>query len=130
MLAAAVDGGLRGVARLTALVALCEVSLCADGSARLQRKASRLLADELGRQILPDGGHVSRDPQLLLDLLLDLLPLRQTYAARGVPPPPLLNAIDRMMPMVRCLRHGDGTLALFNGMGVDPPRCVGDGSGL
>ena len=120
-LAAAVDGGLQGVARLTALVALCEVSLCTDGSARLQRKASRLLADELGRQILPDGGHVSRDPQLLLDLLLDLLPLRQTYAARGVPPPPLLNAIDRMMPMVRCFRHGDGTLALFNGMGSTRP---------
>ncbi len=121
LLAAAVDGGLQGAARLTVLVALCEVSLCADGSARLQRKVSRLLADELGRQILPDGGHVSRDPQLLLDLLLDLLPLRQTYAARGVPPPPLLNAIDRMMPMVRCLRHGDGTLALFNGMGSTRP---------
>ncbi len=123
-LAAAVDGGLQGVARLTALVALCEVSLCADGSARLQRKASRLLADELGRQILPDGGHVSRDPQVLLDLLLDLLPLRQTFAARGVPPPPLLNAIDRMMPMVRCFRHGDGTLALFNGMGSTRPDVV------
>jgi uncharacterized heparinase superfamily protein len=117
----AVDGGLHGVARLTALVALCEVSLCADGLGRLQRKASRLLGDELGRQILPDGGHVSRNPQVLLDLLLDLLPLRQTYAARGVPPPPLLNAIDRMMPMVRCFRHGDGALALFNGMGSTRP---------
>ncbi|RYB07742.1 heparinase II/III family protein [Lichenibacterium ramalinae] len=117
-----VDRGLGGTARLTALVALCEVALCAEGMARLQRKASRLLADELGRQILPDGGHVSRDPQALLDLLLDLLPLRQAYAAREVaPPPPLLNAIDRMMPMVRCFRHGDGALALFNGMGSTRP---------
>ncbi len=121
-LSSAVDHGLGGAARLTALVALCEMALCAEGLVRLQRRASRLLADELGRQILPDGGHVSRDPQVLLDLLLDLLPLRQAYAAREVPPPsPLLNAIDRMMPMVRCLRHNDGALALFNGMGSTRP---------
>ncbi|MEI9914766.1 MAG: heparinase II/III family protein [Methylovirgula sp.] len=47
--------------------------------------------------------------------------MRQAYAARAVPPPPeLLNAIDRMVPMLRLLRHGDGALALFNGMGVTP----------
>lgn len=121
-LLAAVDRGLGGGARLTALVALCEVALCADGLSRLQRKASRLLGDELGRQILPDGGHISRDPQALLDLLLDLLPLRQAYVARGVPPPPpLLNAIDRIIPMLRGFRHGDGALALFNGMGTTRP---------
>jgi uncharacterized heparinase superfamily protein len=35
-----------------------------------------------------------------------------------VPPPAALNnAIDRMMPMLRFFRHGDGTFALFNGMG-------------
>ena len=118
----AVDGGLDGVPRLTALVALCQLSLCAEGMGRLQRRASRLLAEELGRQILTDGGHVSRDPQALLDLLLDLLPLRQAYAARGLAPPPaLLGALDRMMPMVRCFRHGDGALALFNGMGTTRP---------
>ena len=118
----AVDRGLGGVPRLIALVALCEMSLCAEGMGRLQRRASRLLVMELGRQILLDGGHVSRNPQTLLDLLLDLLPLRQAYAARGVPPPvALLDAIDRMMPMVRCFRHRDGTLALFNGMGNTRP---------
>ncbi len=118
----AVDRGLGGLPRLTALVALCELSLCAEGMGRLQRRASRLLAEELGRQILPDGGHASRQPQALLDLMLDLLPLRQAYAARGVAPPPaLLGAIDRMMPMVRCFRHGDGALALFNGMGTTRP---------
>lgn len=121
-LLAAVDRGLAGLPRLIALVALCELSLCADGMGRLQRRVSRLLAEELARQILPDGGHVSRNPQALLDLLLDLLPLRQAYAARGVAPPAaLLAAIDRMIPMVRCFRHGDGALALFNGMGTTRP---------
>ena len=118
----AVDRGLDGATRMTALVALCELSLCAEGMGRLQRRASRLLVAELGRQILRDGGHVSRNPQVLLDLLLDLLPLRQAYAARGLPPPPaLMGAIDRMMPMVRCFRHRDGALALFNGMGTTRP---------
>ena len=41
--------------------------------------------------------------------------------ARNVAPPPALtNAITRMMPMLRFFRHGDGTLALFNGMGPTP----------
>ncbi len=69
------------------------------------------------RQILPDGGHISRNPGALIELLIDLLPLRQTFAARNIAPPPaLLNAIDRMMPMLRFFRHGDGSIALFNGM--------------
>jgi uncharacterized heparinase superfamily protein len=36
------------------------------------------------------------------------------------PPPALLNAIDRMMPMLRFFRHDDGNFALFNGMGPTP----------
>ena len=80
------------------------------------------LVDELERQILPDGGHISRNPGALIELLLDLLPLRQAFAARNVAPPPaLMNAIDRMMPMLRFFRHGDGNFALFNGMGPTPP---------
>jgi len=31
-----------------------------------------------------------------------------------------LNAIDRMMPMLRFFRHGDGSFALFNGMSSAP----------
>jgi uncharacterized heparinase superfamily protein len=72
----------------------------------------------LQRQILADGGHVSRNPGALIELLLELLPLRQSFSARNlVPPPPLINAIDRMMPMLRFFRHGDGHFAHFNGMG-------------
>src|SRR4029079_10610257 len=70
------------------------------------------------RRRVPYGGYGSRNPGALVELLLDLLPLRQAFAARNVPPPPALNnAIDRMMPMLRFFRHGDGNFALFNGMG-------------
>jgi uncharacterized heparinase superfamily protein len=110
-----------GVPRLQVLIALCYASLCLANQARHIRTATRKLSDELQRQILPDGGHISRNPGALIELLIDLLPLRQTFAARNVAPPPsLLNAIDRMMPMLRFFRHGDGSFALFNGMSSAP----------
>ena len=114
-----------GVPRLLVLIALCYASLCLANHARHIRAITRRLSDELQRQILPDGGHISRNPSALIELLLDLLPLRQTFAARNVPPPPmLLNAIDRMMPMLRFFRHGDGSFALFNGMSATPNDLV------
>ena len=88
------------------------------GQQRHIRTASKRLADELVRQILPDGGHISRNPSALIELLVDLLPLRTAFTARNLSPPQaLLNAIDRMMPMLRFFRHGDGNFALFNGTG-------------
>jgi uncharacterized heparinase superfamily protein len=110
-----------GVPRLQVTIALCYASLCLANQARHIRSTTRKLSDELLHQILPDGGHVSRNPGALIELLIDLLPLRQTFAARNIAPPAaLLNAIDRMMPMVRFFRHGDGSIALFNGMSGTP----------
>ncbi len=107
-----------GVPRLQAAIALCYASLCMAGQQRYARAATRRLGEELTRQVLPDGGHISRNPGALIDLLVDLLPLRTVFSRRDIPPPqPLLNAIDRMMPMLRFFRHGDGNFALFNGMG-------------
>ncbi len=110
-----------GERRLAAAIALASVALCTGASPAVQRRAARLLGEELDQQILPDGGHVARNPRTLVDLLTDLLPLRQLYANQGVEPPrAMLNAIDRMMPMLRLFRHGDGSLALFNGMSATP----------
>jgi uncharacterized heparinase superfamily protein len=110
-----------GVPRLQVMIALCYASLCLANHARHIRGTTRKLSDELQRQILPDGGHISRNPGALIELLIDLLPLRQTFAARNIAPPAaLLNAIDRMMPMLRFFRHGDGSFALFNGTSSAP----------
>lgn len=114
--------GLSGETQLTAAVALTAFALCAQGGASQLAEACAALSRQLKLQILPDGGPITRNPQTLVDLLFDLLPLRQAFAARGLPPPPeLLNAIDRMTPALRMFRHGDGSLALFNGMGVTAP---------
>ncbi|MFV0282052.1 MAG: heparinase II/III family protein [Rhodoblastus sp.] len=115
-------GETMGLPRLSATIALAAYAMCADTPARFQTRASAQLAEAIEAQLLPDGGHISRNPQTLVDLLLDFLPLRQAYVARGAPPPPaLLNAIDRIIPALRLLRHGDSSLALFNGMGVTAP---------
>jgi uncharacterized heparinase superfamily protein len=110
-----------GYPRLLATIALAYAGLCIQGETRLLKASARRLAAELNRQILPDGGHVGRNPGVLIELLIDLLPLRQSFEARNAPPPSsLLNAIDRMMPMLRFFRHRDGTFAQFNGMGATP----------
>ena len=111
-----------GVPRMQALIALTYAALCMSGQTRHMRGAIKQLVTEVEYQILPDGGHISRNPGALIELLLDLLPLRHAFAARNIAPPPQLNnAIDRMMPMMRFFRHGDGNFAHFNGMGPTLP---------
>jgi uncharacterized heparinase superfamily protein len=108
-----------GYPRLLALVGLVQAGLCIAGHERRLASAERHLGDELDRQVLSDGGHVSRNPAVLIELLLDLLPLRQCFIARGLEPPAaLLAAVDRMTPMLHRLRLGDGQLARCNGMGA------------
>ncbi len=89
-----------GEDRLFAAISLAELALCAQVSASFQRRSTRLLATELGRQIYPDGGHINRNADTLIRLLLDLLPLRQVYAARAVAPPPEL--LTRSTGWYRC----------------------------
>lgn len=107
-----------GPARLEGLMALVLADLAIkDQEAHLVR-AERELVSELQRHILDDGGHISRNPERALELLLDLLPLRQTYSGRGLDLPDGLNdTIERMVAFLAHMRLGDGRLAAFNGAG-------------
>ncbi len=110
---------LRSEARLRVRIALAFAALSLPSSAGTIRSASRNLERELKAQVMADDGHVSRNPEALLELLSDLLPLRQTYANQSADVPPgLVSAIDRMFPALRGMRHEDGNLALFNGIGT------------
>jgi uncharacterized heparinase superfamily protein len=107
-----------GMPRLRVMIALASIALSMTGQQRFLKQAARRLDIELVSQILPDGGHVSRNPGVILELLIDLLPLRQAFIARGGQPSRILvSAIDRMMPMLRFFRQGDGSFVHFNGMG-------------
>lgn len=109
----------QGYHRLLALLALMFADLCVAGHEQQFAGVERAFCAELERQILPDGGHISRNSDVLMDLLLDVLPLTQCYASRSRTPPPVLaNAAPRMLLMLRYMRLGDGRLARFNGVGV------------
>jgi uncharacterized heparinase superfamily protein len=110
-----------GVPRLVSLMALVYAGLCIAEQQAVVDRYTRPLCKELERQILPDGGHISRNPEALVELLLDLLPLKQCFVARDRPPPKeLTDAIERIMPMLRFFRTCDGTLTRFNGAGPTP----------
>ncbi len=76
---------------------------------------------EIDRQILPDGGHISRNPQALVSILRSLLDIRCALLAARYPlPEKIQHAIDRICPALRFFRYGDKHTATFNG------SCEGD----
>jgi len=114
-----------GLPRMRMVMALTAAAAAIADQPGFARWVTRILDRELTIQILADGGHVSRQPGVILELLADLLPIRQALSVRGITPSQTLGeAIDRMMPMVRFFRHGDGAFALFNGMGATPSDLV------
>ena len=104
-----------GAARLRALTGLIAGrAAIGDSETRLAR-VLKTLEREISAQILPDGGHVSRNPSLQLQILQDLIDTRAVLRAVQIETPPSVQqAIERMAPMLRFFRHGDRRLALFN----------------
>jgi uncharacterized heparinase superfamily protein len=117
--------GPEGHPRLLALIALVLADLSVAGHDRQLHDAERAFTQELSRQILPDGGHISRNPAVLIELMLDLLPLRQCFVSRErQPPEALLSAMSHMLAMLRFMRMGDTLLARFNGVSVATPASL------
>lgn len=105
--------------RLQGATAIVYACLGFAGLEGLRQSAYDRLAGELAAQILPDGGHISRSPAVLLETLHDLMPLRQALQANHLEVPLELNsAIERMVPMLRFFCHDDGGLAVFNGVSL------------
>ncbi len=101
---------------LTAIKGLIAAAVALPDHAAHLTRALRLLPQELGRQVLPDGCIAERSPAAQLAALQDLIEMRVLLQAAGATPPAALAAaIERMAPALRVLRHGDGGLALFNG---------------
>jgi uncharacterized heparinase superfamily protein len=113
-----------GYPRLLALMALAFGTLSLAGHDGKVREIEANLVAELSGQVLADGGHVTRNPAMLVEVLLDLLPLSQCFTARDRKLPDRIGeAIALMLPMLRYLRVGDGMLARFNG--VSCPEVAG-----
>jgi uncharacterized heparinase superfamily protein len=104
--------GLKRLAALRGLIA----ALAAQVLDRALARALKHFAREIEMQILPDGGHITRNPKAQLAALRYLVDARAALAAshneiHGA----IQQAIDRAAPMLRFFRHGDGQFALFNG---------------
>ncbi len=88
-------------------------------------RALRFLGPELERQFHPDGGHVERSPAVQLLALQDLIEIRNLLNGVGVASPPQLSlALERAGQALRLFRHGDMSLALFNGTREEAPSLV------
>lgn len=111
-----------GMPRLLSLIALMFAGLCVNEQEKFADQHVKLMCSELDQQILSDGGHISRDNSVLASILIDLLPLKQCFVTRNLTPPqPLLDAINRMLPMIHYMRLGDGLMSRFNGAGTTLP---------
>ena len=114
-----------GLPRFEAASALTLSGICLDDSTKRLSVGLARLETQLARQILPDGGHVSRSPETLLHCYRHVVMVMDALSAVGYQvPQTILSAHDRMAPMVRFFRHGDGALALFNGGKECDPRTI------
>ena len=118
-LLAAGAGGLTGARRLAMLKGQVFASV-ALFSGRGRVRILKRFETALARQVLADGGHVERSPAQQLAVLRDLVDIRELLMEAGFEVPHGIQiAIDRMAPMLRFFRHGDGGLALFNDSGEE-----------
>ena len=114
-----------GLPRLETAAVLALSGLCLDDSPKRLEIGLARLQNEIERQILPDGGHVSRSPEALLSAYRHVIMVMEALSAVGAEAPHALrNAHDRMAPMLRFFRHADGALALFNGGAEGDPRMI------
>ena len=105
-----------GVGRLHAALGLTLAGLSLAEEGQILRQGMDFLTRELRRQILPDGGHISRSPDILVDLLADMIAIESGLVARQIaPPPPFTTTLTRAQSMLSMLRHRDGKLAVFHG---------------
>ncbi|MBI3441180.1 MAG: hypothetical protein HY052_05180, partial [Proteobacteria bacterium] len=115
-LARMLPGPAIGLPLLRAYKGLAYTGLALTGGEKRLKQAFGGILQQIHEQILPDGGHISRSPQMTFEFLQCLVDLRAALiAAKMDMPEELQQAIDRLAPAIKFFRHGDGALAQFNG---------------
>ncbi|WP_417476502.1 heparinase II/III family protein [Maricaulis sp.] len=107
-----------GIIRLRCAAVLTLAGLCLPGEAAMLKAAISAYSHEIDRQILPDGGHLSRAPRAVAEALIDLVTVRDVAAGLETElPASLQRAVERLAPMARFFQTIDGGLASFHGGG-------------
>ena len=110
---------------LTCLKGLLACAVAMPDQSGFLTRTMRHIGPEIGRQILADGCHAERSPGVQLAALRELAEMRALMQIGQIAPPLALAAVlDRMSPVLRALRHGDGGLALFNGSHEENPAGI------
>lgn len=111
--------------RLQVLISLAMAGVCLELEPAILKKANTLLPGILKTQILPDGGHITRSPELSAVLLADLVVLEEAALTRGLAlDDEVRRSIDRLAPFVRFCRDEDGGLPAFHGGGEGDPQAL------
>lgn len=109
-------GDARDMEFFDAVKGLLYAGLALEGHERWIEYALASLEKGIERQILEDGGHVSRSPAPLLKALEILADMKSALRAGDYPIPDFLeDTVQNMTGAVRFFRHGDRKLALFHG---------------
>ncbi len=107
-----------GLPRFEALTGLVYAGLALDGMGRYVIPAAAALARECAARIDAQGGIPSRNPEELLEVFSLLTWAASALNAAGkAPHKSHTEAIERIAPTLRALRHADGGLARFHGGG-------------
>ena len=114
----------QGICRLKAAACLVIAGACLDGKHEgFLDRGLDLLDDELEKQILADGGHISRSPAQTLNALEILIQTEEALDARGISgSKEIRRAIDRMAPIVSFFSTANGHQFSFHGGGTGSPR--------
>ncbi len=107
-----------GVERFEALTGMIYAGLSLSGMEAHVRPAVQALARACEEQIDEQGGLSTRNPEELLDVFMLITWASVSLREAGIAPPAAhLDAIERIAPTLRILRHSDGSLARFHGGG-------------
>jgi uncharacterized heparinase superfamily protein len=108
-------GLLQGLPLLYAIKGLAYGGMTLEGRESYLEQALHLLDEQIDKQILSDGGHITRNPQALLETIRILIDIRAALRQAGYPAiEKIQHGLDRAVPALRFFRHGDGAFALFN----------------
>ena len=109
---------LPGLPRFEALTGLIYAGLALEGMGRHVDPARRALDKECKRQVDAQGGIPTRNPEELLEVFTLLTWAATALGEAGQTVSDAhMQAIERIAPTLRTLRHADGGLARFHGGG-------------
>ncbi|WOI55441.1 heparinase II/III family protein [Palleronia sp. LCG004] len=108
--------------RLDALHALLLAGLHLEGHERHRDRAAARLAAEADRLVDAEGGVAWRNPEDLSEIFVRLAHAAEALRNSGCQVPGSIDgALGRAAPVLRALRHADGSLARFHGGGRGVP---------